>query len=289
VLVKIDLIREHWRRRQMWHRAEKSLTLQAKSHCRSLIGGEKSKAKLQEADALYKSAMNGCDHELAPTAALAMMPLITARCGIEKSRLEVEKELVALAKAICGELPCIGAFIEATRGLGYLSLAGIIGEAGALVNYGNPAKLWKRMGLAVMPDGDKQRRVSGAEAMLHGYSPMRRSLMWTIGDCIVKVGGPYRAIYDQRKAYETEKNERGEYADRAARVLKAKKFDEKTSAYKCYSQGKLPPAHIHASAQRYMEKRLLRDLWRAWRRASVPLSTTGRMPASDLSSEAVAA
>lgn len=90
------------------------------------------------------------------------------------------------------------------------------------------------MGLAVMPDGTRQRRVGGVEALDHGYAPARRSVMWNIGACIVKAGGPLKAVYDARKAHEAER-------------LATK-------------------AHAHNRAQRYIEKRFLRDLWVEWRR-----------------------
>jgi hypothetical protein len=115
-----------------------------------------------------------------------------------------------------------------------LSLAAIVGEAGDLSNYANPAKLWKRLGLAVMPDGTRQRRVTGVEGLEHGYSPARRSVVWNIGACIVKAGGPLKAVYDARKVYETPRVE--------------------------------TKGHAHNRAQRYVEKRFVRDLWIAWRR-----------------------
>lgn len=221
----IDEIREQWRRRQMWHRAEKSLTLQAKAMCRRLLAGDK-----KGAEVLYKSALNGGQHELAATAYLAMQPLLEGRNGIEKARLQVEKRLLVLAK----KLP-VAPWVEGTRGVGMLSLAGIVGESGDLGSYGNPAKLWKRMGLAVI-GGERQRKKEGAAALEHGYNPARRSLMWTIGDCIIRAGGPLKDLYDQRKEHEL---------PRVATKM-----------------------HAHNRAKRYIEKRLLRDLWRAWRDAS---------------------
>jgi len=235
----IDELREQWRRRQMWHRAEKSLTLQAKSMCRRLLAGDKT-----EAEVLYKSALNGGTHDLAATAYLAMHPLLEARKGIEQARKVVEKRLLVLAK----ELP-VAAWIEGTRGVGLLSLAGIVGEAGDLSAYSNPAKLWKRMGLAVI-GGERQRKVEGAKGIEHGYNPARRSLMWTIGDCIVKAGGPLKELYNERKAYETPR-------------VKTK-------------------MHAHNRAKRYIEKRLLRDLWRAWRDAMLFLSTSDQAHPSEL-------
>lgn len=220
-------IREQWRRRQAWHRAEKSLTLQAKALCRRLAeGGDK-----KEAEAIYNAAFGKGTHPMAEIALAAIFPLTEARDGVEKHRKLVEKRLVKLAK----ELP-VAPWVESVRGVGQASLAAIVGEAGDLSAYSNPAKLWKRMGLAVMPDGGRQRRVGGIEALDHGYSPVRRSVMWNLGACIVKAGGPLKEIYDARKVYEAERVE--------------------------------TKMHAHNRAQRYVEKRFLRGLWFQWRRAA---------------------
>ena len=73
------------------------------------------------------------------------------------------EHMMAFAKA----LP-VASFVEETRGFGYLGLAQIVAEAGDLSNYANPAKLWKRFGLAVI-DGRAQRRVADKElAIVHG-------------------------------------------------------------------------------------------------------------------------
>lgn len=218
-------IREQWRRRQAWHRAEKALTLQAKALCRRLVeGGDKG-----EAERIYKAALGKGSHPLAEIALAAIFPLTEARDGIAKHRAAVEKRLTKLAKA----LP-VAPWVEATRGVGLLSLAAIVGEAGDLEAYANPARLWKRLGLAVMPDGNRQRRTSGVEALDHGYNPARRSVMWNVGACIVKAGGPLKAIYDARKVYEADRVE--------------------------------TKAHAHNRAQRYTEKRFLKLLWSEWRR-----------------------
>ena len=222
---QIAEIREQWRRRQAWHRAEKSLTLQAKALCRRLAeGGDKT-----QAETIYNAALGKGSHDMAEVALAAIFPLTEARKSIEGHQKAVEKRLTKLAK----DLP-VAPWVEATRGVGLLSLAAIVGEAGDLGTYANPAKLRKRMGLAVMPDGGRQRRVGGVEALDHGYSPARRSVVWNIGTCIVKAGGPLKAIYDARKVYEAERVE--------------------------------TKAHAHNRAQRYVEKRFLRDLWSVWRK-----------------------
>lgn len=237
-------IREQWRRRQQWHRAEKSLTLQAKALCRRLaVDGDK-----READAIYKAALGKGEHPQGLNAFGAIFPLVDARDGIEKHRKKVEKELAKLA----GQLR-VAPFVIATRGVGIASLAAVVGEAGDLANYGTVSRLWKRMGLAVMLDGTRQRRISGDAAIEHGYNPARRSVVWNIGACIVKAGGPLKALYDERK------------------ILELTRVETK--------------AHAHNRAQRYVEKRFLRMLWAEWRRAIGGLYSNGPLLAADHFSE----
>lgn len=252
----IDEIIEQWRRRQAWHRAEKSLTLAAKAMCRRLTG-----ADIKEADALYSAAIGKGEHPLASIAFAAIFPLIESRDGLEKRhRKPIEKRLAKLAKS----LP-VAPWVESVRGVGLGSLAAIVGESGDVGSYRNPSCLWKRMGLAVF-DGQRQRKVADRDlAILMGYSPSRRSVMWNVGDCIVKAGGPLRELYDQRKAYEVAKNEAGDYAERAAQELKR---IEAKAARKILESGRLTPAHIHNRSKRYIEKRFLKLLWQQWRKAN---------------------
>ena len=86
-----------------------------------------------------------------------------------------------------------------------------------------------------------------------------KTLCWKMGECFVKTKNKdediYGKIYEERKAYEIEKNERLEYKDQAD--AGAKRVDKKTKAYKSYSIGKLPDGHIHARAKRYAVKLFL--------------------------------
>jgi hypothetical protein len=173
--------------------------------------------------------------DLAEREALAdvwALPLADARALLVSHRKPLDKRLELLVK----ELPA-WSWGGGVRGFGALSLAQIVGETGDLAGYANPAKVWKRMGLAVMPDGTRQRRVAGEGALEHGYSPQRRALMYVVAENLVKLNrdGPYRAYYLAEKERQREK---------------------------------LPdasPAHIDNRAKRHLAKRLLRDLWRAWR------------------------
>ena len=143
-----------------------------------------------------------------------------------------EKTLIKMAK----QLP-VWLWVEGVRGFGPLSLAQIIGETGDLSGYANPAKVWKRMGLAVI-GAERQRRHSDVEkALANGYSPKRRAVMWNVGCCLIKQNdGEYRAFYD---------------AEKARQMVKLGLPDDK-------------PGHAHNRAQRHMEKLLLKDLWARW-------------------------
>lgn len=172
---------------------------------------------------------------------------------IERKLKATEKEIAKIATA----LP-VWSFVESIRGCGAAGLGYIVGAAGDLSNYSNPGKLWKRMGLALV-DGERQRRVADAEkALAHGYNPRRRSLMHVIGDSLLKGNkdGYYRQVYDARKAY-TEAN-RPDWTK----------------------------AHRHMDALRYMEKRLLRHLWQAWKRTAANIMYSDSALPSDVVEQA---
>ena len=88
-----------------------------------------------------------------------------------------------------------------------------------------------------------------------------KTLCWKAGESFVKVSGRdedvYGHIYVERKLLETERNDRGEFAEQAERKLATTKIGKATDAYKAYSAGKLPPAHLHARAKRYAVKLFL--------------------------------
>lgn len=161
-----------------------------------------------------------------------------------RARKPYEKALEKLAK----QLP-VWAWAEGVRGFGALSLAQIVAECGDLRNYSGPAKVWKRMGLgfAEMADGtfERQRKTTNADlAVALGYSPQRRSLMYVAADNLVKLNdGEFRAYYDAEKARQAEKLPDG------------------------------PKIAINERAKRHLAKRLLRELWKAWRAEGAMLPT----------------
>lgn len=174
---------------------------------------------------------------------------------------DIEKKAKRTMEELGETLPAWAAFGEDVRGFGTCSLAVIVAEAGDLSGYATPSKLWKRMGVAVMGtvrQGGLPSNASKEAWIAHGYNRQRRSRMWNIGDALIKGNrdGKYRTLYLQRKEYELARDP------------------------------EMKPIKAHRRAQRYMEKRLLRDLWQAWRRAGTLAQPDVGLPAATLSAQA---
>ena len=175
---------------------------------------------------------------------------------------KIEDVTTQAMEELARKLPVYPWFAENVFATQAKSLAVIVGDAGDLAIYSNPAKLWKRMGVGVI-EGVRQgglSKTAAKEAWIeHGYNRMRRSRMWNIGDALIKnAGGKYREVYLARKEYERTKAEAlGLIVAPTAKIPK-----DKTKAAGYRSDG-----HIHRRAQRFMEKALLKDLWQAWRRS----------------------
>jgi len=249
-------LREQCRMRNDYHNSEKRLTNQIKAIGRRSNGGHHVDdahglgAAESESGDQYSDDFHGSD-----VAGLVSVHLDEHRRGLRKHRLSVEKEIARIAQA----LPAWPAWVEGVRGIGPLGFGLLIGETGDLSLYANPAKVWKRMGLAVV-NGGRQRRVAGAEALEHGYSPRRRAVMFNLGEALVKQNqdGPYRTLYLERKEIEREKMR--------PPCPGCKGKAERTGAERCSD------AHTANRARRYMEKRFLVDLWKAWRLTTPPAS-----------------
>lgn len=214
------------RERRVLMSAKNAVSNQLDAQERNLTGkgkGPKAKTKAFAVSEVARAAA----YETKPRLASYLAPM-------QKDIKAMDKEIAASA----AKLPVYG-WVESVRGVGPLMLGLIVGECGDLGGYANPAKVWKRMGLAVMPDGTRQRRVKGEEAIFHGYDPRRRSVAYLIGDCLIKGNrGYYRKLYDDRKAMEF-----------------ARLDGEKGAK-----------GHAHMRASRYIQKRFLKHLWQAWRR-----------------------
>lgn len=99
------------------------------------------------------------------------------------------------------------------------------------------------------------------------YNAHMKVLMYKIGHQFVFVqnnpNSLYGRIFKERLAYEVAKNERGEYKEQAFKIINDKNFNKNTTAYKEYSKGKLPAAHLKTRAQRYATKMFISHLFEA--------------------------
>ena len=184
---------------------------------------------------------------------------IEGRASFDDVEAAALKAMTKLAVA----LPVWESWGKDIRGFGAKSLAVIVAEAGDLSNYPDKSKLWKRMGLAVMGDVRQGglKKGSGAEAWIeHGYNPKRRSQVWNIGDAMIKA--QVRKVKDDADDDSGERMALGEYGQAY--------LDRK--AYELARDPEMKPIQAHRRAQRYMEKRLLKHLWQAWRGATQALS-----------------
>ena len=162
-----------------------------------------------------------------------------ARDPMVRQRAEIEREMKRIART----LP-VAEWQASVRGFGDMGLAVVVGEAGDLSNYANPAKLWRRLGLAPYQGhagktwripGWRPRALSSEEWSDYGYSAQRLAQVYgVVSEPLMKAcaGTVYRAVYDHAKA---------SFAERAS-----------------------SPAHAHAHAMRVMTKALVLDLWRVW-------------------------
>jgi hypothetical protein len=250
-----------WRLRQRWHKAEKSLILQGKALCRSKVpeGDKKLATELFDRVVDEKETETGISS--------ALQPFLLSIEHFQSSRKGIEKELVKMAR----KLPAYD-WIKSVHGIGDGGYASIVGEAGDITKYKSVAALWKRMGLAVI-EGGRQRCVSNAEdALIHGYNPSRRSVMWCVGTNLIGSLGvgrrpeidvdlaqydwpPYQKLFVERCRYLVEKDP--EKYGRGT-TEKADKTTGEVILKESYSK------HCAASAKRYVEKRFLRDLYAEW-------------------------
>ena len=173
---------------------------------------------------------------------LVIVNLMYVRKFLSAWRTQEEKLLCELAQG----LPALD-WWTSVNGLGVLGYALLVSESGALSNYpdqGRPAStgvstLWRRFGLHVV-NGKACATWKGGGLTAEqwsdaGYSSRRRSLIFQITSSLLKRQNPYKALYDSRKRLEAAKAPDG------------------------------PKMLWHRRAERYVSKRLLRDLWRAWR------------------------
>lgn len=253
----LNIVLYHRRRWDMI-RARMRLELQAQAILREFTEGDK-----EAAGKLWTKIKKG--GEGVPLAQLAWVePFMIAIPHFEASQTGFERVITKAVRTMPG-----ADWAKGIRGVGDVSYAAVLAELAAgedklftPADYRSPAAIWKRMGVGmvnagtfIVPDPKqptvgrsvtikehgRQRRITGDDALVHGYVAERRSILWNIGKSIIMQSmrkgepiAPYGELYVMR------------------RELERTKVESK--------------AHAHNRAQRYVEKRFLRDLWSEWRK-----------------------
>jgi len=199
-----------------------------------------------------------------------------------------ENALVAKMVELAGQLP-VAKWLEHPdqRGISLVMLATIVGEAGNLSNYANPAKLWRRLfgapitknGKTMMPSRWRlEGGLSSEEWEEAGYAPHRHATMQQLKENIVMQNGPgpYRRRYDEAK--ERTRTTHPEWW-KCSKCDGKGKVDRKKCA-NCKGTGEVA-LHAHRHAQLLAAKRFVRELWNEWNgvefdpeRVHVPRSRT---------------
>ncbi len=159
---------------------------------------------------------------------------------LKKQEAAVNRELERLAKR-----HIMADWVLATRGLGLPGFARIVGVTGSFERFATVSKVWKYLGLAVV-NGEAPKKRRGEKL---DYSPQGRVVCFQISESIVKLGGPYRELYDRKKAQYEERED-------------------------------WPQIRRHRAAMRYAVKALIKDMWIEWhRRAKRGVIPNSGMPA----------
>jgi hypothetical protein len=201
---------------------------------------------------------------------------MAAPADVMVHRLELQMRKIAR------QFPAWNGWAKEIHGFSDLGLAVVIAEAGDLTRYSTHSKLWKRLGLApVTKDGKTQacstwRRNGGlstAEWMDESaagpkYAPRRRAAIFSqVGSPIIGgMGKGYRPLVGE----DISKNEKLSHYERVF-VQRLRHEAEKDPEMRRPDTDKGRESYSRYAAmraQRYTEKRLLKDLWRAWRRAT---------------------
>lgn len=97
------------------------------------------------------------------------------------------------------------------------------------------------------------------------YNANLKKTCWLVSQQFLKlINNPkskYGKILTERRIYETEKNERGEYREQAEKALREKNYTKGTDTYNSLIEGKLSAGQILARAERYAVKIFISHLF----------------------------
>lgn len=163
----------------------------------------------------------------------------------------LERQMVNALGAFALSKP-VGKWAQSICGIGPVLSAGLIANID-IHRAPHVSHVWSFAGLANKPWGKGEKRPFNAD--------FKALCAYKIGESFVKVQNNdndfYGHLFRQKKDQMVAANESGAFADAAAKSLSEKRYGVDTDAFKAYSTGKLPPAHIHARARRWTVKLFL--------------------------------
>lgn len=216
-----SIISALWRQRYAWVKSRTSMNLAAQARCRAFAGGDKAAAAK-----LWKAYQKG--EKIDQYLTLTILPYSQAIAFFDENIKPVEKQLAKLVK----ELPCYD-WMNGHRGIGDMYIAGIFGECnGPITKSHSVSALWKFFGLAVYDGKPQAFQTDAEENKRQSYSARRRSLIAQIEDGFIMASNlEYKAIYEERKAYEMERGVAKGHAHNRAKRYMSKRFLQKLYAY----------------------------------------------------------
>lgn len=153
----------------------------------------------------------------------------------------------------------VGTWLRSQVGIGPVIAAGLLAHID-IKRAATVGDIWNFAGLNPGIEWKKGER--------RPWNASLKTITWKVGESFVKFSGRddcfYGKFYVKKKADQTERNEKLEFADQAKAKLEKFKIGKDTDAYKAYVTGKLPPAHIHARAKRIAVKLFLSHLHHVW-------------------------
>jgi hypothetical protein len=146
----------------------------------------------------------------------------------------------------------MGAWARQITGIGPVIAAGLCAHID-ITRAPTAGHIWRYAGLDPSKKWEK-----GAK---RPWNASLKRLCWIIGESFVKVSGHKKDFYGkkylERKAYEAEKNEAGDYAALAKMALERMKRREAKDLVAKLEAGKLPQAALHARSKRWTVKLFL--------------------------------
>lgn len=159
---------------------------------------------------------------------------------------------IARALGAYADADPVGVWSQSIPGIGPIIAAGLLAHID-IEKAPTAGHIWRFAGLDPSVKWEKKTQ--------RPWNAKLKVLAWKAGESFVKVSSNdkdiYGKVYRERKEYEIARNDRGDNAETAARILTEKKFGADTDARKHLEAGRLPPAQLHARAKRYAVKLFL--------------------------------